>query len=519
MPQDSNDFLNELPIWKLKAVAEYHKIDVAGCRYKRDYVEKLRGKKLTEDQVRVALKNSEKRAEPKGTPAEAVREVKEIGKELEGIADKPVEKLELPSDEDKTVDRHLDEALTMKPRFFEVDSANESAMNRMLLGDYHEAIKMNREARIKFLDGFSTFQVYSAALSIRAADELMAKLPKGSADARLHTAVTAAKRAFVHGTPRQREEALESLESLAMMAYETYWSGSQQSEAELRSLIADYESFGTKTQEAKRYLEIAASAKQSMNLDEHSRLLAQARDAAEAAKKSRAVELANTYHLVRAAAAEARESGAELPNADGHLAEAKSSLEDGAFRRAVELLADLERAADAAHSKKLTESKDLEKSKVERVNAVVTGYGPVIREASSYGMDVQEPLYYAGNIRAALDRKDVVNASKFARRVKEIMDGMEGELDKKRIQAGVAKPVSDAKCGKCGSESLYLFPDSVQKCTGCGHSFVIPQSEPTPAASAQSPDVTSTPEVYTQGQEKTLPAGQQPEKKKRWLKW
>ncbi|HEX7392022.1 MAG TPA: hypothetical protein VF374_03630 [Thermoplasmata archaeon] len=522
MSKDPADFLNELPIWKLKAVAEYHRIDVAGCRYKRDYVDKLRSKKVTEEQARAALKNAEKHGEPKDTSEEAVREVKEIGKDLASIAEKPVERMELPTDEEKTVDRHLDEALTMKPRFFEVDSANESAMNRMILGDYHEAIKVNREARIKCLDGFSTFQVYSAALSIRAADELLAKLPKEKIDPGLHTAAAAAKRAFVHGTPRQREEALENLESLAMKAYEAYWNSSQASEVELRNLIADYESFGTRTQEARRYLDVAASAKQSMNLDEHARLLAQARAAAESAKKARAAELGNTYHLVRAATAEARESGAEVPAAEGNLAEAKSALESGSFRRAVELLADVERAADAAHSQKLATQKDLEKSKLEKVNLVVASYGPVMKEASSYGFDVQEPMYYAGNIRAALDRKDVVNAAKFARRVKEIMDGMEGDLDKKRIEKGVARPVADAKCGKCGAESLYVFPNSVQKCTDCGHSFVIPESEPVqqvPAVSAQSPPVISSPQVHTQSPAQTPQTGQPTEKKKRWLKW
>jgi len=97
---------------------------------------------------------------------------------------------------------------------------------------------------------------------------------------------------------------------------------------------------------------------------------------------------------------------------------------------------------------------------------------------------------------------------------------MEGELDKKRIETGVAKPVSDAKCGKCGAESLYLFPNSVQKCTDCGHSFVVPQSEPAEqeqAKNAQSEPVTASAQV--QAPAKAAEAGQPAEKKKRWLKW
>ena len=67
MAQDSSHFLNELPIWKLKIVAAEYKIDVSACRYKRDFVEKVKTKRLTEDQVRTAL--SKAKNEPTEMPA------------------------------------------------------------------------------------------------------------------------------------------------------------------------------------------------------------------------------------------------------------------------------------------------------------------------------------------------------------------------------------------------------------------------------------------------------------------
>ncbi len=518
MKKDPSHFLNELPIWKLKLVADEHKIDVSACMYKRDYVEKIGAKKLTEEQVREALKKAQKLPGKEQAP-DAADEMKEIGEELKSIAESPGEPADIPSNQEKTLDRHLDEALTMKPFFFEVDSANENALNRMILGDYHDAIRANREARIKCMDQFSHFQVYSAAVSIRAAEELLAKLPKdrGEVISGLKTSLAAAKMAFLHGTPRQREETIESLEALATKAYEAYWGASDRTENELLELLRDYESFGTRTEEARRYLEIAASAKRGQNLEENARMLKQATEAAERAKKARGAELEATYHIVRAAALEARESGAELMDSEKGLEEAKKAMRAGSFAQAVKLMADMERAADAAHIERLRASKEAENAKVDHVKSIESRYGPVMREAASYGLDVQEPVFYAGNMRAALDRRDLVNAAKFARRVKEIMDGMEKELDSRRIEAGVAVKVPDAKCGKCGKRSLYSFQGSLQKCTECGHSFEVPSVETQPKGEPAASEELRTEQAQAAAQppEDTRPT----DKKKRWFKW
>lgn len=523
MKKDANYFLNDLPIWKLKLVAEEYRVDVSSCKYKRDYVEKIGAKRLTEEQVRTALKKAQTAA-GEARPKDAAQEMKEIGKEIQSIAERPGAPEDVPSEDAKTLDRHLDEALSLKPSFFEVDSANENTLNKMLLGDYHEAIKANREARLKCLDQFSNFQVYSSAVSIRAAEELLAKLPSDNPEVNsgLKTSLAAAKMAFVHGTPRQREETIENLESLVAKAFETYWGSSIRAEEELLELIRDYESFGTRTEEARRYLEIAASASRSQNLEEHARLLGLAREAAERARSARAAELESVFHIVRAAAEEAEQSGASVPAAESGLAEARKAMDGGAFARAARLMADIERAADQAHIERLKADKDLERAKTEHVRALEAQYGPMIAEAASYGLDVREPSFYANNLRAAIDRNDIVNAVKFARRVRDIMAGMEKDLDQKRIEAGVAPAVPDAKCGKCGDKKLYSFPGSVQKCISCGHSFVVPPpQEPAPVIAPgtpeQAPPAQARPKrVLAKPQEQPV---QTEEKKKRWLKW
>ncbi|MCU0852140.1 MAG: hypothetical protein MUC90_02630, partial [Thermoplasmata archaeon] len=373
-----------------------------------------------------------------------------------------------------------------------------------------QAIKVNREARMKCLSNFSAFQVYSAAVSIRAAEELLSRMPadKGFIDPTLRTALAAAKRAFIDGSPRQREETLENLEELASKAYVAFMSGTEREEAELRELLADYESFGTRTEEPRRYLEIAAGAKSAFDIAQYSTILAEARRHAEMAKENRVKEIDVAFNLVRASAAEAKDAGAQVPTAEVDLAEARRAYNDGSFRKAVELLASIEKATDSAHLQQMKIRKELETRQLERARAALIAFEPVLREAAEHGIDVQEPSSLTLMIRGALSGKDAVAAAKLARRLSEVVQTIELDLDRKKAESGIIKPIAGAKCGKCGRKSLYELPNNVEKCLECGHTFsvAVESAAPVQPAPAARTEPTTAP-----------PA---PEKKKRgFLKW
>ncbi len=521
MAQDPSHFLNELPIWKLKMVAAEFKVDVSGCRYKRDFVEKIRAKRLTEEQVRGALAWAGKAGPEEGPQA------KEITDEIEAISKRPAGAPELPADEEAKVERHIDEALMMKPVFFEVDSTTENALNKMIIGDFAGAMKANREARMKCLNNFSQYQVYSTAISVRAADELIAKLPedKGRLDPTLRTALAAAKRAFISGSPRQREETLESIETLAAKAFEACTAESEKEEAELKQLLADYESFGTRTEEARRYLEIAFAAKQALNFAEHSKHIEAARQHAEAAKEARKEEIENTFPLVKAAAAEAQEVGVEVSHVEAKLDEAREAFDGGSFRQSVELLAAIERQVDEAHLQQLRSQKDLEAKQTEKTRTLLITYEPVIQEGMSYGLGLQEGLHHVANAKSALSRRDIVNAAKYMRRVKDIAVGAEKALDKKRVELGVVRRLEDAKCGKCGKKALYVYPNETQKCMECGHTYSVapPPQGPssTPPTPVQEParEQQQAPASPAPPAQPSQEAPQVAKKKRKLLKW
>lgn len=480
MTDDPSNFLNDLPIWKLKLVAAEYRIDVSACKYKRDYVERIRSKRLSQAQAREAIAKAPKaRGEKRDDSGRSA-----VEKDIERIAETPVEILELPADEEKTIERNIDEALTMKPSFFEVDSTAQSAYNRMIVGDYYQALKTNRDARLKSLEMISNFEVYAAAVSIRAADELLTRLQdKTKLDPTLRTALAAAKKAFVAGSPRPREEAIEGLETLACKTYEAVMSESDRDSEELRGLLADYESFGTRTEEPRRYLEIAAQARQAFDPNEYRKLVQSARKSAEVAKEFRRKEIENAFGLVRASTAEAKDVGVSVDKAEASVAEAKRAFDGGQFKRAVELLAAVENSMDSAHLDMIRQRKDLEASQAKKVSLAILKYEPMISESGSYGIEIQEASAHLASSKAALSRRDVVAAAKFARRMDEIMPPVEKELDHMRIEKGVLTRVADGKCDECESDSIYAFSDGTKKCVDCRTVYRVPKAQASPATS------------------------------------
>jgi hypothetical protein len=487
MTDGPNKHLTDLTVPKLKKVAEQYSVDVSTCRLKKDYVEALTKTGVTEEQVSATFPKADEKPAEALREQEAVAEVRSMGTELKEIAERPAKIGDIPAEDEETIERDIDQALMMKPSFFDIDSENQRAWDKMILGDFYEALRLNREGRNRVLACFSAYQIYSTALSIRASDTLLSKIAteKGSLDSALKTALAAAKLAFIDGHPKRREEALEELEALTSKAYDSFLNSTDRAEKELRKLLDDYESFGVRTEEPRRLLEIAAQAKSAANLEEYSELLDKAREHAERAKDVRAGEIDRSFHMVKAAVAEAKEAGADTKQHEDDLHEARKAFEGSAFKRASELLASIERAADQEHIEQLRNS-EVEARQMSRISSTVVTLEPDLMEASNYGMDVQEGLLFVSNTRAALARKDIVAAAKYARRLSEVAEPMREDLDKARIERGVIIKVEDAKCGKCGKEALYTYPNSSRKCIECGHSFsfepapVIPSAAPAP---------------------------------------
>lgn len=486
MPDDAPRHLESLTVSRLKAVADHYAVDVSSCKHKKDLVTRLAEAGITEAQVSEVLKGE-------GSTEAGASDEQALRREVEAIAEKGPGQKVLPSDEDEDAEKNIDRVLLSRPSFFEIDSAMESAWNHMIMADYRDALKVNSEARSRMLDRFSSFQIFSAALSIRAAESIINSIrqAKGRTDPALMTALAEAKKAFIEGVPRRREETLGELERLTSKAYEAFFEGSAKAEEDLRAMLLEYESFGSQTQEPRRLLQIAEQARQAFNVAEYARLLRQAQEAAGRAKSTRAAEINRSFNIVRSAVREARDVGAVLTVGEKDLEAAKQAIDTQAFKRALELLASIERVADQAHSEKMKDKATRDRQAA-RVSNTIAGLEGALQEARSYGMDVDEGLLFVSHAKMALAQKDLVTAAKLTRKVKDDSSGIHDELDKKRVEHGVAKKIEDAKCGKCGEVSLYSFPGEVRKCVKCGHSFSMTSTpRPSTMESIEAPVSTS----------------------------
>lgn len=464
--------LSELTVQKLKTLAIEHGVDVGDCRNKKEIIERIATSSLTEEQVAAAVEKYRPKQKSRPTEQPAADEVRAIEKELKDISEHPAQAKELPEEDEVTIERNIDQALMMRPGFFEIDSAAEKAWNRMVLGDFAEAIKLNREARGRALSSISAYEVYSTALAIRAAETLLSgiSMRKGQLDPALKTALAEAKRAFIDGHPRRREEALENLESLTAKAYESFITGTATAMEELNRMLLEFESFGTDTSASRRLLEIAAQAKGDYNFVECSRLVDEAKATAEYAKSERGKQIGASFHYVRAAVLECREARKDEAAHETELEEAKKAFERSDFRRAADLLAAIEKAADTAHADSIRD-KDIESRQVMRISSTIQTVGPDLEEASAYGLPVEDGLIFIRSARDAMAKKDIVAAAKYARLATERHDPLRKDLDAKRVERGVITRIPEAKCGKCGKESLYTYPDSSSRCLECGHRF------------------------------------------------
>lgn len=504
MAEGTRSMLSELTVQKLKSLAGEHGVDLGECRSKKDIVEKIASSGLTDEQVAAAVEKY--KPKPKARPQEQTpaEEVKTIENELKDISERPGETKELPEEDEVTIERNIDQALMMRPGFFEIDSEAEKAWNRMVLGDYAEAIKLNREARARALSSISAYEVYSTALSIRAAETLLSgiSMHKGQLDPALKTALAEAKRAFIDGHPRRREETLQNLESLTAKAYESFITGTATAIDELDKVLREYESFGTDTTASRRLLEIAAQAKGSYNFVECSRLVDEATSTAELAKDERGKQIGKSFSYVRAAVLESRVARKDETAHEVDLQEAKKVLDGNDFRRAAEMLAAIERAADTAHAESIRD-KDIESLQVMRVSSTIQTVGPDLEEASAYGLPVEDGLIFIRSARDAMNRKDLVAAAKYARLASETHEPLKKDIDAKRVERGVITRIPDAKCGKCGKESLYAYPDASSRCLECGHSFNVAAQAP--------PQPSTAPQAISPAVQRTTPT--QPEKK------
>ena len=482
MTDDLRQFLRTLTVADLKSVAAKYEIDTTSCRKKSSYIDALAGAGLTQDRVRAVLEGPD--AE---TDVEQV-EMRRIARDLKDISERDSTPNDVPSSDEVEVERAIDKALLQRPAFFEIDSSTERAWNRMILGDFAEAIKLNMESRAQVLDRLGTFHMYSAALSMRAAETLLGGMDgfDGKTASDLRTALAEAKKAFVNGSVKRRESTVEEIEALTLKYVDAFAGKSKESEAELRSMLEDYASFGVHVQGSTELLELAVQAKDSFDMEQYAHLMDEAEAQAIRAKEIRVREIEGSFDVVKTTIEVAKEAGVDTKAGEQQLKEAKKAFKESEFRRTADLLASIEQAVDKAHLDRVRSDKEAEANEIAKITSDLLEAEPDLEEAAMYGMDVQEGLLFVRSTKTALQQKDVVTAAKLSRRVRKLAKTVEKDLERARAEKAAGTLMEGAKCGECGKETLYGQEDGSVVCRECGHSFSYSGEERTTASETSS---------------------------------
>ncbi len=463
MPDDLRKFLKTLTVEQLKSIAQENEIDTTSCSNKKSYIQALASSDLTKDAVEKTLLGD----------VDDAGDMESIHEDLEEIAERRAEPMDVPNGENVVIERSIDKALLLRPLFFEIDTASEQAWNRMILGDFSEALRLNMESRAKMIERLSTFHLYSTALSIRAAETLMWEMKgmDGDVASGLKTALAEAKEAFMNGPPKRRETTLEEVEALISKAVDAFLVKCSEAEEELRAMLEEYASFGVQTHGAAELLDIAVSAKSQKDFGQYSTLLGEVNALADRAKEDRMKQFENAFEQVRSAIDAAKEAGVDTKNDEAQFKDARKAFKQSDFKMAMELLAAVEQAADKAHLEKVREDEDAEIREIEEIASSMRRTAPELEEAAMYGLDVQEGLLFVRQAETALEQRDVVGAAKYSRRVRKLASSMEKDVRRLRAERGIVKHLEGGKCGECGKESLFIYPDGTTKCDECGHTF------------------------------------------------
>ncbi|UCE45955.1 MAG: hypothetical protein JSU93_03585 [Methanobacteriota archaeon] len=466
MPDDLRRSLKKLTVSQMKSIAEAHGIDVSICTAKKAFVDVLASSALTENDVREFLSKGNIRDSD-------ATDMKNVQDDLERISAGTGKPKDVDDANEMNIERSIDQALLLRPLFYEIDSATEHAWNKMILGDFSEALRLNTESRGQVIERLATYHLYSTALSLRAAETLMWEMKDliGESASELKVALAEAKMAFMNGPPKRREETLEEVEKLTSKAVQAFREKSSDAERELRQMLQDYASFGVRVDGASEMLDIAANAKSSKDFGQYSVLLNEARMLAAKEKGARMREFESAFEQVRSAIDAAKEAGVDTKKDEAQFRDAKKAFKKSDFKAAMELLSAVERAADSAHLQKVREDDGVKAKEIEQISSSVRMDEPDLQEAAMYGMDVQEGLLFVRQAKTALERSDVVVAAKYSRRAHKLTKSMEEDLKRMRAERGIVNRLEGGSCGECGREALYTYPDGTTRCDECGHTF------------------------------------------------
>lgn len=215
--------------------------------------------------------------------------------------------------------------------------------------------------------------------------------------------------------------------------------------------------------------ESLTKARDAMRRADHGRamdLLAETERLVNEAVEARVKEIAASIPATARLIEESRHVGAEVEGALRLLDKAKVAVDRKEHVLAAELVERAERAALKAQQYQIQRVMELRLRQIERAQGVLNRVVPILDEAASYGIMVDDIRRDLADAEDVLDQGDYANGTILAKRVEERSLALVSRIVVERPKHGVAKP-SAGRCTVCDSQDVVFSDDGWSRCNAC----------------------------------------------------
>ena len=457
----------------LQTLAARYEVDVAGCETKWDYVNRIAASTAAAARI---MENMSKARDtpPAGTtlqaetpapsPAPAPVEADPIEAPPVGTpAPAPLVKLgEDPADHLILQGRNQDVDFGL------VEDIVDQARMRFEERIYDRSLELSREALVLARGTLDAFEKSAWAYALLAAQRLIEESGRVGRDIEPAASLLRdAKVAYSSGNLGANQDLLARLQSATQALYSEDVQRLRQILYATQDRISQTAHIGGDVVAAEEFL---GHARETMRRGEHGKslqLLKEAERLAEEALARRVGHIAAAIPATEAMIEEARVVGADVDEAARLLEQTKVAMERKEFVLAAELVQRAERSSLQSQHHQIQKAMELRMRQIQRGHALVSHLLPIMDEAASYDLSVDEAKELLVEARNVLDQGDYVNGTVLAKRAELILRGLVPRLVEERSRRAITKPQT-ATCATCGSVDVAFHDDGWSRCNACG---------------------------------------------------
>jgi len=488
MTSDARAILDTLSAEELRTLAADRGVDLSGCKVRADYVKRLAVAASVQETLGAPAYRLRPLLAAKTVPAlqklaadlhvdvaACVKKGDYVARIAASPAATPLLSASPPSSPaaphgdlaDAGADPLIQQGRSQDVDFGLVEDVLDQARMRFEERNFDRTLELAREALLLARGSLDAFEKAAWAYGLLAAQRLIEESGRVGHDVDpAAELLREAKAAFASGTLGTRQDLLLQLQAATKALFSEEMRRVRQAVYAVQEKIGQTAHLGGDVSAAGDAL---ARAREAAERADHARaleLVADAERLAGAALEKRVREIQEKLPATERQIEEARQVGADVDEAARLLGKAKVAVLRKEYVLASELLQRAERSCLEAQHYQVERVMELRMRQIEKVQGLVNYLVPIMDEAASFDLNIEEPRRYLSEARNVLDQGDYVNGTLLAKLAEDGLRPMVPTLVAERARRGITKP-STGRCETCDSPDVAFLDDGWMKCSAC----------------------------------------------------